>query len=110
VKAYAYLKRLGYTVQRAPQFIPEYFDPPRLQVAKSELPPFRPWWFSLPQWLGRLVSAFKRTIMVTVRGIGKVGLDLAFQRQPLRETLLSNWHGADYGMSLISSTYSLAKC
>ena len=100
-KAYAYLKRLGYTVQRTPQFIPDYFDPPRLHPTKGALEPFRPWWFSLPRWIGRLISTISSKIANMSYSIAKVGMDfsLRWARQPFKGTLLSNWHGSDYGTS-----------
>jgi tRNA-splicing endonuclease subunit Sen54 len=101
VQAYAYLKRLGYTVQRAPRFIPDYFDPPRLHPMQEALPPFRSWWFSLPRWLGSLISAMSRRIANVAYNIAKVGmyLSLTWHRQPFKGTLLSNWHGSDHGQS-----------
>jgi hypothetical protein len=99
------LKRLGYTVQRTPQFIPDYFDPPRLHPAKGALEPFRPWWFSLPRWISRLISTVSNKIANISYSIAKVGMDfsLRWTREPFKGTLLSNWHGSDYGTFPIPS-------
>lgn len=98
-QAYAYLKRLGYTVQRAPRFVPDYFDPPRLHPQPPSLPPFRSWWTRLPSWISSLLSLVGRQIYSAAASIVKVGLDLTWTRKPFRQTLLSTWRGPDYGPS-----------
>jgi tRNA-splicing endonuclease subunit Sen54 len=103
------LKRLGYTVQRTPQFIPDYFDPPRSNPNEGALEPFRPWWFSLPRWISRLISSISNKIANISYSIAKVGMDfsLRWTRQPFKGTLLSNWHGSDYGTSTTSHLHVL---
>ncbi|ORY34221.1 hypothetical protein BCR39DRAFT_516853 [Naematelia encephala] len=70
-QAYAYLKRLGYTVQRSRQFIPAHFLKPGdagLGTRNhASLPPFRSWWFSLPNWISTIVKfAWRACRSVTI--------------------------------------------
>jgi len=80
VQAYAYLKRLGYTVQRSRQFIPTHFTSKESTTGKAStgrrdsMPPFRSWWLSLPSWLARLSRALIGPIAHMTSAVARVGL------------------------------------
>ncbi|GMK56892.1 hypothetical protein CspeluHIS016_0307320 [Cutaneotrichosporon spelunceum] len=87
-QAYAYLKRLGYTVQRTRRFIPAHFVEPDAPSAGG-----RASWFA---WAARLwsgVLALARRTAAAVAGAARLGLGLL---GPLRGTMLTSWSGQTY--------------
>lgn len=109
-QAYAYLKRLGYTVQRVRRFIPPHFlhssnsarTPVNLLAQDGSLPPFRTWWFSIPRWIGgmgwglclgaqRLLAEVFATIGQAARSVLPRG-----DRRFLKGTLLDGWYSKTY--------------
>ncbi|WVR03624.1 hypothetical protein IAU60_000617 [Kwoniella sp. DSM 27419] len=104
-QAYAYLKRLGYTVHRARQFIPSHFlaeaspSPTARLLDEQDLrfPRFRTWWLNIPGWIAGLFRALYQGVGRVVNGIASVGLGLQYsltgRGRPFRGTLLDGWMG-----------------
>ncbi|WRT63861.1 uncharacterized protein IL334_000786 [Kwoniella shivajii] len=103
-QAYAYLKRLGYTVYRSRQFIPSEFliDSSSTNISKSDVnmneqfpgeAPFRTWWLNIPGWIKTFLSYIKRNIGGLARKVGNVGL---WTDGRFNGTLLNDWKGDTY--------------
>lgn len=89
-QAYAYLKRLGYTVQRTRRFLPAHFVPAlRLDQHDARMAVFRTWWKSIPGW----VAALARTVGRMLNRVYH-----ALRRADLR-SLVARWRGSDFGTS-----------
>lgn len=88
VQAYAYLKRLGYTVQRTRRFLPEHFKSgtAAMSTHNSSLPPFRTWWFSIPTFFSGLIRSISISVAQLWRRV-RLNPDLI---------MLSGWRGIDY--------------
>ncbi|WVQ80847.1 hypothetical protein IAT38_002954 [Cryptococcus sp. DSM 104549] len=100
-QAYAYLKRLGYNVQRSRQFIPEHFltQPTviRLDEQDPQLPPFTTWWLRLPRWIAGLFKRLGRAFQDAARSVSSVGLRIRIRgTSALRGSLLEGWCGRTY--------------
>ncbi|EIW67947.1 hypothetical protein TREMEDRAFT_14304, partial [Tremella mesenterica DSM 1558] len=107
-QAYAYLKRLGYTVQRSRRFIPSHFlaDPFTrhsnwLNQQNETLPPFRTWWSNLPRWCSLAIRRFFQYSSALTANIAHVGLRLSSSifpgpRRQFKGTLLQDWLGSTY--------------
>ncbi|KAK4688042.1 tRNA-splicing endonuclease subunit Sen54, partial [Tremellales sp. Uapishka_1] len=106
-QAYAYLKRLGYTIARTRRFLPEYFTANEVNIPthgqEVTLPPFRTWWASIPRWVANVFRFIGHTLRYTGRSLQKVGLGIdlgrIWSRNPFRGTLLSAWRGSTYRKS-----------
>ncbi|WWD08997.1 hypothetical protein V865_007112 [Kwoniella europaea PYCC6329] len=105
-QAYAYLKRLGYTVQRTRRFIPDHFlfDPSPFSTLSKEstvdsnelhpgMQPFHTWWLNIPKWITGLFRYIGRSVKNVVGRISGVGL---FADKRLKGTLLEGWNGNSY--------------
>jgi tRNA-splicing endonuclease subunit Sen54 len=89
-QAYAYLKRLGYTVQRTRRFLPAHFVPAlRLDQHDARMAAFRTWWRNIPGWVAALARTAGRMLNRVYH---------ALRRADLR-TLVAGWRGSDYGTS-----------
>ncbi|ODN76174.1 hypothetical protein L202_06093 [Cryptococcus amylolentus CBS 6039] len=98
-QAYAYLKRLGYNVQRSRRFIPEYFlasTGVKLDEQDSRLPPFHTWWLNIPKWFVGLIHALGRGLRRVAGSVASVGLGLGLSSRPFKGTLLESWKGTTY--------------
>ncbi|WWC85789.1 uncharacterized protein L201_000656 [Kwoniella dendrophila CBS 6074] len=106
-QAYAYLKRLGYTVQRTRQFIPDHFlSDPVPSTSKNSLEginmdeqypgekPFHTWWLNVPKWISGLfnytIKSLRRNIIDKIGGVG------LFSDKRFKGTLLEGWTGNTY--------------
>ncbi|ORX34768.1 hypothetical protein BD324DRAFT_583229 [Kockovaella imperatae] len=95
-QAYAYLKRLGYTVQRSRRFLPTRFlggtseSAAQLPLSNPGLPPFRSWWLSIPVVLRRCFGALGTVIsrLLWHRSWSR--------RQVLERSALQGWSGRTY--------------
>jgi tRNA-splicing endonuclease subunit Sen54 len=97
VQAYAYLKRLGYTVQRARQFIPEHFLAGQTAEPASAFSLVQAI-TSLPSRLLRFIKNLVRSAGAALSGLVRVGLGLpARLSRPLGRTALKGWTGSSYG-------------
>ncbi|WWC58098.1 uncharacterized protein I303_100633 [Kwoniella dejecticola CBS 10117] len=101
-QAYAYMKRLGYTVHRTRPFIPDHFLSDYLSTSSSPeldmnarypgMDPFQTWWLSIPRWIAGFFRFIGRKLRNTVGRISSIGLgDRRF-----RGTLLEGWSGNSY--------------
>lgn len=91
-QAYAYLKRLGYTVQRTRRFIPTHFLPAEEPAQAAGL------WVRLCAAVSRFAARFRARLPSVAGGITGVGLALGrvFSSNPLRATILGSWSGQTY--------------
>ncbi|WVN89267.1 uncharacterized protein L203_104486 [Cryptococcus depauperatus CBS 7841] len=89
-QAYAYLKRLGYNIQRSRQFIPEHFlvAPVKLHEQDSRLPVFHTWWLEIPTWIATLSNFLIRGIKQAIGSVTRFRLGLRLSRDPFCGTLL----------------------
>ncbi|WVW81773.1 hypothetical protein I302_103770 [Kwoniella bestiolae CBS 10118] len=103
-QAYAYMKRLGYTVQRTRHFIPDHFlfdplpSPPKEPARDPDalypgMQPFHTWWLNLPKWIAGLFRYVGRNVRNVVGRISRVGLS---SDKRFKGTLLEGWTGDSY--------------
>lgn len=92
IQAFAYLRRLGYTVQRVRRFIPSYFLTPEDSVSKSE-GSFGLVLRTAGEALARIVRTLIDGTLLPIRLLTRVGLSLA---SPFKGTALRDWHGQTY--------------
>ncbi|CAD6572108.1 MAG: tRNA-splicing endonuclease subunit sen54, partial [Tremellales sp. Tagirdzhanova-0007] len=105
-QAYAYLKRLGYTVQRTRRFLPTHFTATaskpltrRLDEHDPRLPTFTTWWTRVPQWIAGLFRAFRLGPLASWTRRGGISLHLSrlfLNSRLLPGTLLHSWQGSTY--------------
>jgi tRNA-splicing endonuclease subunit Sen54 len=97
-QAYAYLKRLGYTVQRTRRFIPTHFLPAEEPVPAGVAARMAGLWACLCSAVRRLVGRVRARLPSLTGGITGVGLALGrvFSSNPLRATILGSWSGQTY--------------
>ncbi|WWC66859.1 uncharacterized protein I206_100766 [Kwoniella pini CBS 10737] len=99
-QAYAYMKRLGYTIHRTRRFIPDHFlsdpSPSHTTVDMNALypgmKPFQTWWLNIPGWISKLFKLASRKLYNLIGRINNIGLgDKRF-----KGTLLEGWNGNSY--------------
>ncbi|CAK9779710.1 hypothetical protein CC85DRAFT_307904 [Cutaneotrichosporon oleaginosum] len=97
-QAYAYLKRLGYTVQRTRRFIPAHFLPVEEPVKTGVVAKIAGLWARLCGAVSRLLAAARAHLPSLRGGVTGVGLALGrvFSSNPLRATILGSWSGQTY--------------
>ncbi|BEI98382.1 hypothetical protein CcaverHIS631_0306810 [Cutaneotrichosporon cavernicola] len=91
-QAYAYLKRLGYTVQRTRRFIPTHF----VEEARVEVGVWARLWAALSRLSLNVRSSIASLMGVPrrfVAGMARVGLGMM---GPLGGTMLKSWSGETY--------------